>query len=353
MAFVNKIYKVCDCQISVPSLLSYVVDWLTYLLILAAAANWDLFAATKYTDFSIDDISIMHFYKSENETYAPVWYLLILVLVIPLVMVVVCCIWFLRHKSKERMLWDMHAAILGSLGCCSTQLLLVVIVKNIAAVPRPDFLNRCQPDYLTIPLVERLYSVEEVCQNSNDALIRDGFKSFPSGHSSTVFASQTFLVLFLIGKIKMSGTSYFSWKLVLSIMYPLIISLKVSFSRVSDHRHRIRDVLIGDMIGTFFGFLFYFIYFSNPFSGTPSIAFPPRKFEIDENSDNFFGLKVSSYDIDNKEVPYTESVDDGNLMFAKPASQFNYSTVPAKLKQSFNKRQNRPLSNPIGSFFYL
>ncbi|GAV29720.1 hypothetical protein PMKS-003222 [Pichia membranifaciens] len=259
----------------------------------------------------------------------------------------------LFEASKKRMLWDMHGAILGSLGCCSTQLLLVVIIKNIAAVPRPDFLTRCQPDYLTIPVSGSLYTVD-FCQNPDESLINDGFKSFPSGHSSTVFASQTFLVLFLIGKIKMSGSSYFSWKLVLSIMYPLIISFKVSFSRVSDHRHRVRDVLMGDLIGICFGTLFYFIYFTNPFNGTPSLAFPPRKFEVDENSDGFFGLKVSTYDIDSKEIPYTESVDDGNNpLFAKSFSPLCYSTVPMKLKHTVNNRQNRPISNPISSLFYM
>ena len=353
MIFKDTFYRVCNCQVSLFSFLSYLVDWLTYFIVLSAAVNWQLFAVTRYTDFSINDISIMHTYKAENETYAPVWYLLILILLIPLFIVVICCLWFLRNRNKKRMLWDMHAAILGSLGCCSSQLLLVVIIKNIAAVPRPDFLTRCQPDYSTIPVLGSLYNVD-FCQNPDESLINDGFKSFPSGHSSTVFASQTFLVLFLIGKIKMSGSSYFSWKLVLSIMYPLIISCKVSFSRVSDHRHRVRDVLVGDLIGVCFGTLFYFIYFTNPFNGAPSLAFSPRKFEVDENSEGLFGLKISTYDIDSKEISYTESVDDGNNpAFPKSFSPLCYSTVPVKLKHTFNNRPNRPTSNPIGSLFYV
>ena len=133
---IDRVFVYPHFELSLFSTLSYVIDWIVYTIMLVLAIFWGTITTTKTTDFSVYDEALMHSFIPENETYAPIWYLLIQVLVLPLIVVIVCCFWFLRNKSKKVMLWDIHSAILGGFGCCSSQLLLVVMLKNIAAVPR-------------------------------------------------------------------------------------------------------------------------------------------------------------------------------------------------------------------------
>lgn len=325
--------NVFNTKFDLISTLSYVIDWLIYTVMLIVASNWNLIYTTKTSEFSIRDISIMYSYIPENETYAPLWFLLILIVLLPLIIIIICSIIILGRKNKKLLFWEIHSAILGSFGCCCSQLLLIVIMKNVSLVPRPDLLSRCEPTTHTAPHTDHLSTID-ICLNTNLSLIKDGFKSFPSGHSSTIFASQTFLGLFLIGKMKISGISYFSWKFLLSIMFPLIISFKVSLSRISDHRHKIIDVLFGSFIGVLFGLLFYLLYFDSPFKQLDYMAYLPRKVEIGKTTNNLISFKISSFDL--KSNVYIESIDDTVDRYETKNIPFGYSTLPLKPKKIHN-----------------
>ncbi|TID31110.1 hypothetical protein CANINC_000354 [Pichia inconspicua] len=315
--------NVAGLSISVVSALSYLVDWATYIAMLVFAIIWGSQTVPHKVDFSVWDITIMHQYVPENETYAPIWYLIILIAIIPIIMIVICCYWYLQNRSKSRMLWDIHQSILGSFGAISSQLILVVVVKNITGIPRPDFLQRCQPNYNDV--TDFQLATDAICSTADEPLINEGFRSFPSGHSSTVFASQVFLSLFLIGKIKIDAVNFFSWKLLVSIVYPLIVALKISFSRVSDNRHRIQDVLFGNLIGLIFGTAFYFLYFTNPFTKKISVAICPRKFEIVDTFVEFLNIRLSCYDLDNEvdQTKYTEHIDEDAHIFPQQQNLFS------------------------------
>ena len=68
-------------------------------------------------------------------------------------------------------------------------------LKNLIGKPRPDFLARCDPDLENIaPHVVGDYSLDlssawvlvrsSICRNTDKDVIDDGFRSFPSGHTS-------------------------------------------------------------------------------------------------------------------------------------------------------------------------
>lgn len=68
-------------------------------------------------------------------------------------------------------------------------------IKNLTGKPRPDFLSRCNPDLDNIAAhVVGDYTRDlssgwvlvrsSICQNTDQEVINDGFRSFPSGHSS-------------------------------------------------------------------------------------------------------------------------------------------------------------------------
>lgn len=329
----NHNFNIFNIEEHLISIISYVIDWLVYIVMLIVASNWNIIYTIKTSEFSIKDISLQYSYIPENETYAPLWFLLILIFLLPLIIIIVSSIIILDDKNKKLLFWEIHSAILGSFGCCCSQLLLVVIMKNVALVPRPDLISRCQPTDHSVSNSVYLSTID-ICSNTNISLIKDGFKSFPSGHSSTIFASQTFLALFLIGKMKISDISYFSWKFLLSIMFPLIISFRVSLSRISDHRHKIIDVLFGGFIGVSFGLLFYFLYFNSPFRPLDYMAYPPRKVEINKTGNNLINFKITSYDLKSK--IYIESINDTTDKFETTHIPFGYTTLPSRPKQIHN-----------------
>ena len=84
-------------------------------------------------------------------------------------------------------------------------------MKNMIGKPRPDLLARCEPDFQNAsqyriggfagemgPSV--LYS-SAICQQTDKAKLDDGFRSYPSGHSSSASAALVYLTLFLASKL--------------------------------------------------------------------------------------------------------------------------------------------------------
>lgn len=62
-----------------------------------------------------------------------------------------------------------------------------------------DLLDRCQP---ALEAVSKWGLVDHtICTQPDVGLLRDGFRSFPSGHSSLAFAGLGYLTLYLMGKL--------------------------------------------------------------------------------------------------------------------------------------------------------
>lgn len=83
-------------------------------------------------------------------------------------------------------------------------------LKNICGKPRPDLLARCQPDIQNVAryVVGGISNITSngqlvsaaICTNSDTAMLNDGFRSYPSGHSSSSAAGLGHLALFLAFK---------------------------------------------------------------------------------------------------------------------------------------------------------
>lgn len=120
----------------------------------------------------------------------------------------------------------------------------------------------------------------------------EGRRSFPSGHTSTVFAGMVFLALFIAGLTsswiftqplpsrRLPSSRLARLALTLS---PLYYAMWVAVSRMEDYvrdkffdfvygeliafsqRHHKEDVIMGMLVGTFTATTCYFVYWSNPF----------------------------------------------------------------------------------------
>ena len=125
-------------------------------------------------------------------------------LVIPAIVTFIVCIFIglgpatekrsSRAKALKRKLWEWNAAWLGLGLSLAVAFFITDGTKNLVGKPRPDLLARCNPD-LSLLLSSAVGGVGSqmdegtnlvswtICQNPGSSL-DDGFRSFPSGHSS-------------------------------------------------------------------------------------------------------------------------------------------------------------------------
>ena len=88
------------------------------------------------------------------------------------------------HSIHDR-LWEMNVGILGLGLSVAAAVTITGALKNLTGKPRPDVLDRCRlPSTWVQPSVG--LTGWEQC-TGNPVLLRDGFKSWPSGHSSGKF----------------------------------------------------------------------------------------------------------------------------------------------------------------------
>ena len=85
-----------------------------------------------------------------------------------------------------------HVSLLGLLISLMLTLFFTDIVKNTVGRPRPDLIDRCQPAEDTPK--HKLVTID-VCTAPHDNTLNDGWRSFPSGHSSFAFAGLGYLSL--------------------------------------------------------------------------------------------------------------------------------------------------------------
>lgn len=86
--------------------------------------------------------------------------------------------------------------------------------------------------------------------------IDDGFKSFPSGHSSLAFAGLGFLSLYLAAKMHLFDRRGVALKAWIAVA-PLTGATLIAISRTMDNRHHATDVLIGSLLGFWISVLVY------------------------------------------------------------------------------------------------
>jgi len=169
-----------------------------------------------------------------------------------------------------RSLWDLHNSTLGlGLGLALTGS-MTQVVKITVGRPRPDLLDRCQPPP---ELSDPPYGLQNwtICTQLDDHIIRDGFRSFFSGHSSLSFAGLGFLSFYLAGKLHLFDSRGHTSKAWLALL-PFMAASLVAISRTMDYRHHWQDVLVGSLVGTLFSFFSYRQYYpdlSSPLSHRP------------------------------------------------------------------------------------
>ena len=237
----------------------------------------------------------------------------------------------LERGSRLRRL--LHASLLALSASTALTVFATSVLKNGVGRPRPDMLSRCMPRDGTptdVPVsidvcqivassggAHKVTSDDSTAKRFADALadalsmstakvgssastasvsntasqatarsrkklLDEGFRSFPSGHSSYAFAGLGFLSLWLMGQLSLfavphtyhyaattppSASSSVSvqrplrlWRSFLSLT-PLWLAVYIAVSRIQDHRHHVSDVVVGALLGLAGSYLAYRLYF--------------------------------------------------------------------------------------------
>ncbi|KAL2870731.1 phosphatase PAP2 family protein [Aspergillus lucknowensis] len=168
-----------------------------------------------------------------------------------------------------------QVTILGFLTALMLTSLLTDIIKNAVGRPRPDLISRCMPRKGT---PESTLVEWTVCTQSNAHILQEGWRSFPSGHSSFSFGGLGYLSL-SVGSLlhsSLHGTNnyirFFSGQMhvfrprsdlcrCLLVLLPVVCALMIAISRLEDYRHDVYDVTSGSILGSAIAYFSYRRYY--------------------------------------------------------------------------------------------
>lgn len=181
-------------------------------------------------------------------------------LAVPVYAIIFPVIIFTMRYFRRRDLYDLHHAILGVLYSVLITAVVTDAIKDAVGRPRPDFFWRCFPDGKAVydPV-----TTEVIC-HGDKRVIKEGHKSFPSGHTSWSFAGLGFLAWYISGKIQAFDRRGHVAKLCV-VFLPILCAALVAISRVDDYWHHWQDVFTGGSIGLVIASFCYLQFFPLPY----------------------------------------------------------------------------------------
>lgn len=274
---------------------SYAPDWV--LTITLAALFFSLDTVNGFRrDFSLQDTSLQHSYAVHERVPNVALYLICFIA--PLVLQIIISFFTVRS------LWDIHNATLGLILSLSTTGALTQIVKITVGRPRPDFIDRCQaPANATDPPFG--LSTWTICTQTDSYILRDGFRSFFSGHSSMSFAGLGFLSFYLAGKIHLFDHRGHTGKTWLALS-PFSAAALVAISRTMDYRHHWHDVIMGSIVGTLLSYFCYRQYYPSLASEICHRPYGPR---VKEDGEEILPTHVGF----DSHVNYADDIDGARV----------------------------------------
>ncbi|ODV77938.1 PAP2-domain-containing protein, partial [Suhomyces tanzawaensis NRRL Y-17324] len=220
--------------------------------------------------FTINDLSISHPF-AEHERVTGINCLLIGSVIPSTVITVVTIFKRGRHSTPQQWLHFLQISLLALVLSFVLSGLITDILKNWISRPRPDFLARCGPKKGTP--ADTLVDVGVCTAPLGWAVLTDGMRSTPSGHSSISFGSLLYLTLWLLGQFQLvsPATPQPVYKSLLCGL-PVLLATYVGLSRTQDYRHHFMDVFLGTTLGCTVAVTLYRRYFVSLWSEDSSKA---------------------------------------------------------------------------------
>ncbi|ODV76369.1 phosphatase PAP2 family protein [Cyberlindnera jadinii NRRL Y-1542] len=191
--------------------------------------------------FVINDVTINHPFTEHERVPNEVNMIYSLAIPVVIIVIVTSLLGDPRHK-----LYLGYISILGLFVSFFVNELFTDALKNWIGRHRPDFIARCIPK-ADAPR-DVLVFAKDVCTTKDLLRLADGFRTTPSGHSSSAFSGLGYLSLWLMGQLLTEHPLTGSWRKVVAAV-PLLGAALIAISRTEDYRHHFVDVILGSMLG--------------------------------------------------------------------------------------------------------
>ncbi|KIM28177.1 hypothetical protein M408DRAFT_16373 [Serendipita vermifera MAFF 305830] len=234
--------------------------------------DWALFLALDQVQgfrrrFSLEDETLQYPFTVHERV--PNWLLVVLGFVVPF------CLMPIINLISVRSLWDLHNSELGLVLSWALTGSITNILKVTTGRPRPDLIDRCTPKPgAHNPPIFGLVDWT-ICTQTDESIMRDGWRSFISGHSSLSFAGLGYLTFYLAGKLHLFDERGYTAKAWISPL-PIFGATVIAITRTMDYRHHSHDVVVGMLLGisiAYFSYRQYYPSLAHPLSHRP---FAPR-----------------------------------------------------------------------------
>lgn len=218
--------------------------------------------------FSLDDRSIQYPHAAVQRVSSFMNF--IYAGIVPLVVIL---LWMLLsrpgwHKS--------HVSVLGLLISHALSSFLTDVIKNAIGRPRPDLIARCKPEPGT---AEHALITFSVCTETDPHTLQDGWRSFPSGHSSFAFAGLGYLSLLFAGQMHVFRPRTDLARVIIALT-PLLGAALIAMSRMADYRHDVYDVTSGSILGMLMAYFSYRRYYPSLWRPRCDEPYPSRGSEM-------------------------------------------------------------------------
>ncbi|KAF2715382.1 acid phosphatase/Vanadium-dependent haloperoxidase [Pleomassaria siparia CBS 279.74] len=228
---------------------SYASDYVGLVILISGYIVIQFFAEPFHRMFSLDNLAIQYPH-AEVERVSVLW-LFIYAGGIPLGILITWALVFQPGGHKA------HVAILGWFISLILTLFITDLIKNAVGRPRPDLIARCKPNKGT---PDHKLVTFEICTQEDHHILHDGWRSFPSGHSSFSFSGLGYLALFLAGQCHVFRPRTDLARVLLALA-PLLCAALIAISRCEDYRHDVWDVTAGSTLGILVAYYTYRRYF--------------------------------------------------------------------------------------------
>ncbi|RUS28521.1 phosphatidic acid phosphatase type 2/haloperoxidase [Jimgerdemannia flammicorona] len=241
-------------------------------------------------------------YPYAEHEKVPTGLLVVVCFIVPLV--VISCIALLIQKSP----FDLHNGVMGLLLSLALTIMVTEVVKLSVGRPRPDFLDRCKPIPGSVDPPLGL-SNSTICMPTDKYILSDGFKSFPSGHSSMSFGGLAYLSFYLAGKLHVFDQRGHTYKGFIFAL-PMVGAALIAISRTEDYRHHWQDVTFGGIIGVVFAYFSYHQYYPSLRHHESHKPFSPRIARLSDSDRVSTAEQALTADFD---LPSNSPSRDGSL----------------------------------------
>jgi len=234
-----------------------IFDILLYLsVLLSVVVCYSNLAPPSGGYFQCDDKSIMFPYQGDTVSTK----ILLIMVFLPFILIVFATELFQAYEKVLLTGIKIAAATTGQVFLrfwvsLTFSMCINLAMKTLTAVPRPHFIDTCQPRWDIINCSAHGGNVNinlTLCKGyeDNPDSVTDAIKSFPSGHAQISCFAAAFTIVYLYVRLDTRNSYLLRYWLQLVLVVMAIYSCQ---SRVSDHRHHVMDVVVGGAIGIVIG----------------------------------------------------------------------------------------------------